>query len=223
MGVWIFQIAIPALNQMLFGWNIYRSLHQIKLSDYIDYVVSGDIKSLKRIKWIFIPKSYEKYVKESLNLEYVHISNNEQLKHNMSITDEINIIVKRIREYQIVKMHLESLTLLEDLGKTVDDSVSMAYIKANRMRVNPFTRERAIIVLESQIKSNYSLYLAKKAQYKTEKKSENVKTTKDDFSKWIAVLNYNNFKASYDMYVADFLHTLNLYKEYSESIKNLTK
>lgn len=214
-------IAFRAFQKMLFGWNLYTTLYDFPLKKYIDFTVENNFHYSRRIKFFYVPQWLHEKNNDVLTDEYIRISSNNDLKHNSLISKELSSLVYKIRVFQLILSYLKAVDTLEVLGKSVNDTIAMDYLKANRLRIKPFTRERAILVLDNEIKTAYITYEAKKKQYK-ENKSEQ-KISRDDFSKWIAVLNYNKFNVDYKMSVADYIQRINMYQKMCEDLKNYGK
>lgn len=213
------ETAFRAFQKMLFGWNMYTTLYRFPLSRYIDYTVSEDVRFSRLVKWVYVPFWMHKQNEEKLTLEYIKISENNDLKFNRNLNDKINEQINKIRTFQIVLEYFKALDLLSTVGRNLDDSVGMEFCKKNRLRVKPFTRERAILVLDNEIKTAYISFEGLKKQYKNTKSSDK-KITREDFSKWITVLNYNKLNVNYSMSVADYIQCINMYQKMCEEIKN---
>jgi len=214
--------AFRVFQKMLFGWNLYTTLYEFPLHKYIDFSVTSDKRFSRRFKRLYVPNSLHIENEKRITEEYIKISENATLKHNKGLSEKINDEIVKIRTFQIVLGYIKALVTLEDIGRTVNDETWTEFCKKNRIRIKPFTKERAILVLDNEIKTAYITFESLKKQYKNTEKSDS-KITREDFSKWIAILNYNKLGVDYNMSVADYIQRINMYQKMCEELKNYGK
>lgn len=216
-----FLIAIRALQIKLYAWNIYQSLYEISLEKYISLCVSNDTSYLKRKSRKFVPRWLLDEANAKLRAQYYEILDTPDIKAQKTKANKINTLVEKMYKYNLVLETLVAYEQLESMGKVVDDETPMAFCK--KLRIKPFTRQRCILVLESNIISFKSEYEKIIDAEKPQREEEEKPLTRESFSDWVITLNHNNFPITYDMSAGHYVRSISNYLNYCEEMKKQTK
>lgn len=208
---------LRAFQRMLFSWNLCTNLYKLKLKDYISLTVDGNISSIKTIplitpKWLIIDSI------KKINDQYIELSDNAELKNKKEVNAKIFDISGKMAYLKLGISLLEAKSKLQSYQE-VDFKNEFEYFKKFGIKFN--TVEELYKKLVSTYKGFY-IELTKLNKSQTKEKKETT-TTRQDFSKTMAMLSKNGYKVDYSMSVSDWITTINLYRKECDDMEKQLK
>lgn len=208
---------LHAFQKMLFSWNLCTNLYKLRLKDYISLTVDGNINSIKTIplitpKWLIIDSI------KKINDQYIELSDNAELKNKKDTNAKIFDISGKMAYLKLGISLIEAKYKLQSYQK-VDFKNEFEYFEKFGLKFN--TVDELYKRLVSTYKGFY-IELTKLNKSQTKEKKETA-TTRQDFSKTMAMLSKNGYKVDYLMSVSDWITTINLYRKECDDMEKQLK
>ena len=186
---------------------LYLTLYDLPLRNYIDVAVDGNYKKLRKLK-LPVPANVYKSVYSELLEQYMKLSGNDSLKSEQERQEDETQLRKKIYMYSVGLSVLVQFDKVEGI---------MGYFESEGITG---TAEQVAKRVDAELKvMNIELEGIEKLKIQNPKE----KTTRQDFSKTIAMANKNGYNVAYDMSTADFIQCLNLQRDEIKSLERLTK
>ena len=185
---------------------LFKDIRDLKFSikRYSDIVVNNNLNSLKKIR-VFVPKSVLISTFNDIQFQYIELSGAKE-KINRKNKQE-----KLIREYNLL-LTCGTVLSVDKNNKDITEFLRNSRIKAPDLLKWCNSEMKMIRTKLDEIKAL------------NDKEPKQKKLTIDDYASVLAVLNKNNYAASWDMPMIDFIKANELYKrEVEENKKQIEK
>ena len=186
---------------------LYTSLFELPLKNYIDVAVDGNYRKLRKIS-LPVPMKVYKDVYSDLIEQYMELSGNDNLKAEKERQEDENDLKKKVYLYSV------GLSVLVQFEQT--DGI-MSYFENEGIAG---TVEQVAKRVDAELKV---MKIELEGLEKLKLQNPKEKTTRQDFSKTIAMACKNGYNVHYEMSTADFIQTLNIQREEIKNLERLTK
>ena len=192
----------------LYRKNLYLSLHELPLGNYISIVVDGNVKAVKK-KRGFVPRPVLIRQINELQKQYSEMSDQKIYEGFVTRNQEKDLMKAQIFFYSTA---LKLIVDFDNMKGAIDFFNENGFFGTKEEIANQVLAE--VKAIKSRLDD---MELIDKAQQADNKKE---KITREMYSRVILVAKKNGYDINYESSVADFITAMHLQKEEIKNLEN---